>query len=62
MRSIFEDEGNRKALGLSKIDKTYKIQIKEPGTIITKDEDTFYKLKSALLANKIMHELETIIN
>lgn len=62
MRSIWEDKGNRKALGLDKVDKTYKIHIREPGTIITKDEDTFYKLKSVLLYNKINSETETIIN
>ena len=62
MRSIFEDKANRKALGMDKEDKIYKIHIREPGTIVTKDEDTFYKLKSVLLYNKINSETETIIN
>lgn len=64
MRWIFEDPGNRRALGLDKSIKTYEIHIREPGTITIRDEELFFKIKSALIQNKINHEYEvkTIIN
>lgn len=62
MRSVFEDPGNMRALGLVKENKTFKIHIREPAELTTKDEDLFFKTKSLLLYNKIKFEVETIIN
>jgi hypothetical protein len=52
---IFADEGNRKALGMVKEEKLYKIHIREPEIITIRNEELFFKIKSALIQNKIDH-------
>lgn len=53
MKSIFEDPGNQRALGMIKEKVIHKIQIDEPGILTLHSEEMYYQVRSALIRNQM---------
>jgi hypothetical protein len=53
MKSIFDDPGNRKALGFNDIKTLYQVSIPASCEITTSDKEKYHTLKSLLVRNNI---------
>jgi len=58
LKQMFDDPGNRKALGMDQKKVVYQINIDRPCTLRTSDKEKLGVLKSALVQNDVKFKID----